>query len=90
MIKVMSKQNFTQYPYIVRQLKEVEAMFEEIQKLHRLLSRSSLLSSLPLPFPSRQFETDLGRRKNVYCCDSRSQLSSESTPKRRKFLFTLS
>lgn len=35
MIKVMSKQNFTQYPYIVKQLKEVEAMFEEIQKLHR-------------------------------------------------------
>jgi hypothetical protein len=37
MIKVMSKQNFTQYPYIVKQLKEVEAMFEEIQKLHRLI-----------------------------------------------------
>lgn len=38
MIKVMSKQNFTQYPYIVRQLKEVESMFEEIQKLHRFKS----------------------------------------------------
>lgn len=37
MIKVMSKQNFTQYPYIVKQLKEVEAMFEEIQKLHRFV-----------------------------------------------------
>ena len=45
MLKVMSKQNFTQYPYIVSQLKEVEAMFDEIQSLHRYaLKKNSMVS----------------------------------------------
>lgn len=62
--KVVSQENFTKYPFIKRQLREIETIFEEIQSLHKYV--------LPLHSPSHmRFFISLWR-----CSDFRFSLLS--------------